>query len=141
LSEEAKPKMGRPLGSIIEIDMEKLASLMRLDPKREDAAAQMGCSVDTIERRIKETTGLTYNEFKEYHMAGVRLSLRQKAIKMAQEGDTTMLIKCLNHFDGWSDKGAGVQVNVQNNVNQNVTIEPVDLEDRIKQIKGESGEK
>jgi hypothetical protein len=121
--------------------MDDLAKLMQFDPTREVAASYMGCSVDTIERRIKENTGLTYNEFKEKHMAGVKIRLTQQALKMAFEGDTTMLNRCLNHFNQWSDKGAGVQVNVQNNVSQNVTIEPVDLEDRIKQIKGESGEK
>lgn len=119
--------------------MPKLEALMRFDPKREDAAAYFQCSVDTIERRIKEETGLTYVEFKEKHMANTRLTLVQKALKMAEEGDSTMLIKCLKHFCGWSDKSeGGVQVNVQNNVNQNVNVTQVDLEDRIKQIKGES---
>jgi hypothetical protein len=129
-----QPVMGRPL---IEIDMDKLAKLMQFDPTREDAAYQMGCSVDTIERRIKEKTGLTYNEFKEQSMAGVRVKLTQQALKMAFDGDTVMLNRCLNHFNGWSEKGAGVQVNVQNNVSQNVNIEVTDLEERIKQIKGD----
>lgn len=133
MSSDSSPK-GRPL---IEIDMEKLKLLMRLDPRREDAAAQMGCSVDTVERRIKEATGLTYNEFKDLHLAPTRLSLVQKALKLAEAGDVTALFKCLNHFCNWSDKGGGVQVNVQNNVS--VAIDAVDLEDRIKQIKGEDG--
>jgi hypothetical protein len=39
----------------------------------------------------------------------------------------------------WTDRGQSqVQVNLQNNISQSVTIAPVDLEDRIKQIKGET---
>jgi AraC-like DNA-binding protein len=124
---------GRPL---IQIDMGKLVKLMALDPRREDAAAQMGCSVDTVERRIKEETGLTYNEFKDLHMAPTRLNLVQKALKMANDGDTTMLRAALKQFCGWSEKAdSNVQVNVQNNLN--VTVQAVDLEDRVKQLKGE----
>jgi len=124
---------GRPL---IEIDMEKLKSLMQLSPNREEAAAVMGCSVDTVERRIKESTGLTFNEFKEIHFAPMKMSLKQLAVKLAKEGDTKMLIYLLDATTDWTSKGqAAVQVNVQTNV-QNVVVEAVDLESRIKQIKG-----
>lgn len=136
MSDEPKP-LGRPL---IAIDMEKLAKLMQFDPKREDVAHFMECSIDTIERRIKEETGLTYLEFKDKNMAGVRQRLTQQALKMAMDGDVVMLNRCLNHFVGWSDKGSGVQVNVQNNIDQSVTVERIDLEDRIRQIRGEDGE-
>lgn len=135
MSDDKPPNPGgRPL---IEIDMKKLEALMQLDPTCADAATQMGCSEATVERRIKEATGLTFLEFKQKHMAGVRLSLVQQALKLAREGDVTALFKCLKHFNGWNDSG-GVQVNVQNNVNQTVNIDSVDLEERIKQIKGET---
>lgn len=130
------PSVGRPL---IEIDMEKLKALMSLDPKKEVAAAIMGCSVDTLERRIKESYNQTFTEFKTEHLAPTEMKLAQAALKEALEkGNTQMLIFCLKHFNGWSEKdGAKVQVNVQNNLNQNVEINKIDLEDRIKQIKGE----
>ena len=126
---------GRPL---IEIDMEKLKSLMQLSPNREEAAAVMGCSVDTVERRIKESTGLTFNEFKEIHFTPTKMSLKQLALKLAKEGNETMLLYLLRATTDWTDRGGppGVQVNVQTNV-QNVVVEAVDLESRIKQIKGE----
>lgn len=132
--DEKSPPTGRPP---IAIDMDKLAKLMKFDPKRADAAYHMGCSEDTIERRIKEETGLTFREFKDKHMVGTKLGLTQKALSMAQGGDVAMLKACLSHFNGWSDKGAGVQVNVQNNVSQNVNVDLVDIEERIRQLKGE----
>jgi AraC-like DNA-binding protein len=135
LSDESPP-LGRPL---IEIDMEKLKSLMQLSPNREEAASVMGCSVDTLERRIKESAGLTFSEFKEMHFAPTKMSLKQLALKLAKEGNETMLMYLLRATTDWTDRGQSqVQVNVQNNVNQSVTIEAVDLEDRIKQIKGET---
>lgn len=134
MSDDQLEKVGRPL---IEIDMEKLKALMRFKPTREDAAAVMGCSEDTIERRIKEATGQTYLEFQEEHKAPVKMKLRQMALEKAFKGDDYWLTKCNEEF-GWFKKGeSGVQVNVQNNVSQNVTIESFDLEERIKQIKGE----
>ena len=134
LSDEPGPT-GRPL---IEIDMDKLKSLMQLSPNREEAAAVMGCSVDTVERRIKENTGFTFNEFKETHFAPTKMSLKQLALKMAKEGNESMLMYLLRATTDWTDRAqSAVQVNVQNNVSQNVTIDAVDLEDRIKQIKGE----
>jgi AraC-like DNA-binding protein len=135
MSDERTP-LGRPL---IEIDMEKLKSLMQLSPNREEAASVMGCSVDTLERRIKESAGLTFSEFKEMHFAPTKMSLKQLALKLAKEGNETMLMYLLRATTDWTDRGQSqVQVNVQNNVNQSVTIEAVDLEDRIKQIKGET---
>ena len=131
-----KPTKGRPL---IEIDMEQLKALMRFKPTREDAAAVMRCSEDTIERRIKEAYGQTYMEFQEQHKAPVKMKLRQLALDKALRGDDYWLTKCNEEF-GWFNKKnepGGVQVNVQNNVSQSVTVEAVDLEDRIKQIKGE----
>lgn len=139
MSDETPPKMGRPVGSIIEIDMDKLQALMQLSPSREEAASVMGCSVDTIERRIKENTNLTFNEFKEMHFVPTKMSLKQLALKLAKDGNETMLMYLLRATTDWTDRAqsGGVQVNVQNNVSQNVVIDAVDLEDRIKQIKGE----
>jgi hypothetical protein len=133
LSDDANPQLGRPL---IDIDMDKLKSLMQLSPNREEAASVMGCSVDTIERRIKENTGLTFSEFKEIHFAPTKMSLKQLALKLAIDGNETMLMYLLRATTDWTDKGGSqVQVNLQNNVS--VNIEAMDLEDRIKQIKGE----
>jgi hypothetical protein len=135
LSDDANPP-GRPL---IEIDMDKLKKLMKLDPRREMAASIMGCSADTIERRIKETEGLTYNEFKEKYFAQTILSVKRKAVDLALDGSEKMIERVLMEAGEWSRRGDGqVQVNVQNNVSQNVTVEAVDIEDRIKQILGET---
>ena len=122
--------------------MEQLKALMRFKPTREDAAAVMKCSEDTIERRIKEAFGQTYMEFQEQHKAPVKMKLRQLALDKALKGDDYWLTKCNEEFGWFSKKGDGqVQVNVQNNVNQSVTVEAFDLEDRIKQLKGDADEK
>jgi hypothetical protein len=116
--------------------MEQLKALMRFKPTKADAAAVMKCSEDTLERRIRETFNQTYIEFQEQHKAPVKIKLRQLALDKALKGDDYWLTKCNEEF-GWFTKKAdpNVQVNVQNNVN--VTVDVVDLEDRIKLIKGE----
>ncbi len=125
---------GRPL---IVINMEQLKDLMRFKPTREDAAAVMTCSEDTIERRIRETFDQTYMEFQEQHKAPVKMKLRQMALDKALKGDDYWLTKCNEEFGWFTKKGdGGVQVNVQNNVSQNVSVEKVELEDRIKLIRG-----
>ncbi len=125
---------GRPL---IVINMEQLKALMRFKPTREDAAAVMKCSEDTIERRIRETFDQTYMEFQEQHKAPVKMKLRQMALDKALKGDDYWLTKCNEEFGWFTKKGdGGVQVNVQNNVSQNVSVEKVELEDRIKLIRG-----
>lgn len=134
MSDDAKP-LGRPE---IDVDMDQLKALMRFKPTRDEAAAIMKCSGDTIERRIKEDSGQTYREFQEQHMTSVKIKLRQMAIDKALKGDDYWLAKCNEEFGWFGKRGdSPVQVNVQTNVSNTVNIEPMDLEDRIKQIKGE----
>ncbi len=132
MSDLPEAKTGRPL---IEIDMEQLKKLMQLYPKKEFAASLMRCSVDTLERRIRETEDLTYQEFKEKHSANTAMSIKKKSIDMAMEGNERMITRWLEEMGEWTKgQGSPVQVNVQNNLSQNVAIEPVDIEDRIKQL-------
>lgn len=131
-------KIGRPE---IEIDMDKLAAFCRLKPTAEDCAAFFQCSVDTIERRIKDAFGVTFAEFREQKMVSTRFSLIRKAIEKAENGDNTMLIFALKNLCGWRDKlpeeADNVSVAVQNNVSPQFKI---DLEERMKQLR-ESGQK
>jgi AraC-like DNA-binding protein len=82
--------------------MDQLAALMRFRPTREDAAAFFGVSIDTIERRIKSETGLTFLQFREQKMVHTRISLVRNALKRAETSDA-MLIFCLKNLCGWSD--------------------------------------
>lgn len=95
-------KNGRP---VLPIDMEKLAGLMRFKPTLADAAAFFKCSQDTIDRRIKDETGLTYAEFREQNMVHIRFSLVQKAMDKALKGDNVMIIFCLKNLCGWKNEG------------------------------------
>lgn len=95
------PKMGRP---IKDIDMERLATLMRFKPRLEDCAAFFKVSNDTIERRIRDEHGITYAEFREQNMVHTRFALVQAALRKATNGDNVMLIFCLKNICGWKDQ-------------------------------------
>lgn len=122
--------LGRP---IVEIDMKQLAALMRFKPRLEDAAAFFRCSPDTIERRIKEETDLTFAEFREQNMVHTRFALVQKALKKAESGDNVMLIFALKNLCGWSDKQE-VKTDITATVEHSGSIE---LSQRIAQLKEE----
>ena len=98
----AKKKMGAPEKPV---DMEQLAALCRLKPTQADCAAFFKVSPDTIDRRIKQATGLTFAEFRDQNLVHTRFSLIRKALKKAENGDNVMLIFCLKNLCKWSDKG------------------------------------
>jgi len=135
MSDEKNAPIGRPKA---EINAQQLEALMRLMPRLQDVAAFFQVCERTIERHIREHFDLSFVEFREQRGIHTRLNIQRKAIQMATDGNVALLIFALKNLCGWTDKGDGeVQVNIQNNVNQNVNIETFDLEDRIKQIKGE----
>lgn len=97
---EAKKKMGRPP---LPFDWSKLDAILQYKASLIDAAEIMECHVDTIEKKIKAMHGCTFSEYRDKKMSKVRLTLVQKAIGMAQNGDRTMLIFCLKNMCGWRD--------------------------------------
>jgi hypothetical protein len=104
--------------------MDKLAVLMRFKPTQADAAAFFKCSEDTIDRRIRDETGLSYAEFREQNMVHTRMNLVQTAIRKAEKGDNVMLIFCLKNLCGWRDKQPGEEpAPIQNNQTLTVTDE------------------
>ena len=92
------------MGKKIEIDIDQLGVICRLKPTLKDCAAFFKCSEDTIERRIKEDSGLTFAEFREQNMVHTRFNLIRKAIQKAEKGDNTMLIFSLKNLSSWKDK-------------------------------------
>ena len=92
------------MGKKIEIDIDQLGVICRLKPTLKDCAAFFKCSEDTIERRIKEDSGLTFAEFREQNMVHTRFNLIRKAIQKAEKGDNTMLIFSLKNLCSWKDK-------------------------------------
>jgi hypothetical protein len=96
-----KTKMGRP-GKIQDLD--KLKSLMRLNPTLADTAAFFECGERTVEDTIRNNFDLTFREFRQQNMVHTRLSLIRKAVSKAESGDNVMLIFCLKNLCGWADK-------------------------------------
>ena len=118
----------------IEIDMEQLAALCRMKPTAEDCAAFFKCSVDTIERRIKEESvsdeypeGRTFAEFREQNMVQTRYDLIRMAINKAEKSDT-MHIFCLKNLCDWRDKKKDEGEVVINNNFSELSDEELDKE-------------
>lgn len=88
-----------------EINLEQLKALMRLNPTLKDTAAFFECSEDTIERVIKsEFGGISFAEFRDQNMVHTRFMLIRNALRLAEKGNTAMMIFCLKNLCGWKDK-------------------------------------
>jgi len=98
--EKPDKKMGRPP---IEFDWELLDKILQFRPSLDDTATIMKCSADLVEKKIKSRHGITFSDYRNKRMANVRLTLVQKAIDMAKNGDRVMLIFTLKNLCGWCD--------------------------------------
>lgn len=94
---QIKPKSSK-------VDIEQLSALCRLKPTQQDCASFFKCSLDTIERVIREHSGQTFAEFRDENMVHTRFSLVRKAIQQANSGNNIMLIFCLKNLCKWTDK-------------------------------------
>lgn len=94
-------KMGRKL---IDIDLDKLKSLMRLSPNLEDTSNFFECSPDTVERVIRKNYDCTFAEFRDKNAVHTRMSIKRKMIEKALSGDNTMLIWLSKNMLGMADK-------------------------------------
>lgn len=120
-----------------EIDIQKLKSLMRLKPTLADTAAFFEVSERTIERVISKNYKLSFVEFRDQNMVHTRLNIVRKAIQKAEGGDNVMLIFCLKNLCGWKDKQPGEEDKTIKHEGE-IAVTKTDLEERVKQIKGES---
>lgn len=93
-------KVGRPE---LPFDWSKLDAILQYKASLEDAAEIMGVEKSTLAKKIEKKHGCNFSEYRDKKMAGVRLSLVQKAIQMAKGGDRTMLIFCLKNLCKWTD--------------------------------------
>ena len=124
-------EMGRPR---IEIDWNEFDKLCHMQATLVEIANWFGCSEDTVERRVKETFGVTFAEHYRKKAARGKMSLRRKQLEVALSGNTTMLI--------WLGKQHLEQKDKVENTNDNthrgeLTVTKIDLEERKKQLKGE----
>jgi len=87
-----------------EVNFDVLDALLQFKVSAEFCADHLGVSRDTIFRRVKEKFGITFGEYHKLKIEGTATKLQQKAIKMALEGNNTMMIFCLKNLAGWADK-------------------------------------
>jgi len=88
----------------IELNYDKLDSLLQFKVTKRFCADYLGVSENTIDRRLKEDHDKTFGEYHELKMDRTGVKLQQKAIEMALSGDRTMLIFSLKNLARWSDK-------------------------------------
>lgn len=81
----------------IEIDMAELERLAEYQCTAQEMAAWFHCSVDTIERRVKEHYGMSFAEFFDAYKGKGKVSLRRKQHQVAMSGDVKMLIHLGKH--------------------------------------------
>lgn len=72
--------------------MEQVKKLLELHCTAEEVAGWFDCSVDTVERRIKEAYNCTFAELSAAQRGCGRIKLRRKQFQKALRGDTKMLI-------------------------------------------------
>lgn len=70
----------------------------------------LGVHQNTIKNHIKARYGLTFTEYSNRKLSVTKLRLVQKAIKMAENGNATMMIFCLKNICQWQDKIENVNI-------------------------------
>lgn len=85
----------------IQFDLEEIGKLAALHCTDEEIAAFVGCSVDTIMRRRKDTP--EFCEVLEKGKAQGRISLRRAMFRNAESGNATMQIWLSKNWLGYQD--------------------------------------
>jgi len=94
-------KMGRPRKNV---DWESVAEMCHIHCTEEEIASLCKCSIDTLQRRCFEETGLTFAQFSRQNRAGGKQSLRRRQYTIANAGDKTMLIWLGKQWLGQKDQ-------------------------------------
>lgn len=111
---EDRPKRDytKPYNPII-IDWKEFDKLCGLQCSLEEIAGWFNCSIDTIEKRVKETHGITFSEYFAQKRSGGKISLRRKQYETAMAGNPTLLIWLGKQYLNQTDKTEQVNVNKQ----------------------------
>lgn len=99
--------MGRPRIELEEITVDGWAlldSLILWSAHSEYIADELGISEDTLSKRIKEKTGLTFTEYRHKKKEKIRMNLRRKQYDEAINGNATLLIWLGKNELGQTDK-------------------------------------
>ena len=97
-------KTGRPKK---DFDLEMVENLASIGATYEDMAGVFDCSVSTIEERMRHDPSEEGGEFSRAHKKGqarLKVSLRREQLKLARQGNPTMLILLGKQMLGQKDK-------------------------------------
>jgi hypothetical protein len=94
-------KGGRPL---TELNDDKLEAMCKIFATGEECAGVLGIDYDTLNRRLKEEGHGGFTDWYKKHSSHGKVSLRRAQMKLALEGNATMLIWEGKQFLGQSDK-------------------------------------
>lgn len=97
------PKKGTVTKPKFDLDWEQLDKLCQFPHRHEDIAFILGCSVDTLESRIREKYDETISEYHEKRKSRIRISVLQKQYEVAMRGNVTMLIWLGKNMLGQAD--------------------------------------
>ena len=95
------PEGGRPRK---ELDLDTLRNMVRIQCTAEECAGVFECSVDTLDRRLKEEGYKGFADFYKRYSDEGKASLRRAQWKAAQEGNPTMLVWLGKQMLGQRDK-------------------------------------
>lgn len=70
----------------------------------------LGVHQNTIKNHIRARYNINFTEYSNRKISVTKLRLVQKAIKMAEQGNATMLIFCLKNICQWQDKIESVNI-------------------------------
>lgn len=86
------------------IDFEQLRKCCEVQCTLQECAAILGCSEDTVERRVNEEYGILFKEFFKKHSSGGRASLRRQQFAAAKDGSVPMMIWLGKQYLGQKEK-------------------------------------
>jgi hypothetical protein len=95
------PEGGRPRK---ELDLDTLRNMVRIQCTAEECAGVFECSVDTLDRRLKEEGYGGFADFYKRYGDEGKASLRRAQWKAAQDGNPTMLVWLGKQMLGQRDK-------------------------------------
>ena len=79
-----------------EIDYKELEKLCHIQCSEQEIADWFHCSVDTIERRVKEKFGITFAEYFSKKRVGGLISLRRTLFKLSEKNAAVAIFMAKN---------------------------------------------
>lgn len=87
-----------------DMSWDALNALCQYSPTLKYCAEYLNVSEDTIEKRIREYFDCTFSEYREMKAQKVVLKLKEKAFKMALDGNPMMIKYVLGNMSDWREK-------------------------------------